>query len=115
MGVTKDHKGIEIEKFIIYRSWRRYVACLQGPQRDFKARCGQDLGHMPLLGPKCFEAPRLRPAWSIQSKKNRVFVSVLGLLAKKKALEMQEMVSHKDGWGSHVRKFHLRVTLRAIV
>ena len=43
MGVTKDHKGIEIEKFIIYRSWRRYVACLQGPQRDFKARCGQDL------------------------------------------------------------------------
>ena len=23
MGVTKDHKGIEIEKFIIYRSWRK--------------------------------------------------------------------------------------------
>ena len=33
-----------------------------------------------------FEAPRLRPDWSIQSKKNRVFVSFLGLLAKKKAL-----------------------------
>lgn len=30
-----------------------------------------------------FEAPRLRPDWSIQSKKNRVFVSFLGLLAKK--------------------------------
>ena len=52
-GVTKDHKGIEIEKFIIHRSRRRYVACLQGPQRDVKARCGQDLVHMPLLGLKC--------------------------------------------------------------
>lgn len=77
-GVTKDHKGIEIEKFIIYRSWRRYVACLQGPQRAVKARCGQDLGHMPLLGPKCFEVPRLRPDWSIQSKKNRILLASWG-------------------------------------
>lgn len=51
------------------------MACLQGLQRAVKARCGQDLGHMPLLGPKCFEAPRLRPDWSIQSKKNRVLLA----------------------------------------
>lgn len=68
---------------------------------------------------ECFEVPRLSLDWSIQSKKVRVFVSFLGLLpkghARRRPWEMGEIVYHKGDWGSHVRDFHLLVTLRAIV
>lgn len=35
---------IEIEKFIIHRSWRRYLALPMGPHGKVKARCTQTGG-----------------------------------------------------------------------
>lgn len=29
-GSAKDHKGIEIERFISHRSWRKYMDALRG-------------------------------------------------------------------------------------
>lgn len=40
-GLRKDHREIEIEKFITHRSWRRYMAQLKGPLREIKARSRQ--------------------------------------------------------------------------
>ena len=37
-GSTKDHKGIEIDKLITHRSWRRYIAHLEGPCGEVKER-----------------------------------------------------------------------------
>lgn len=56
-GSTKDHNGVEIEKFIIHRSWKKYAACFEEPHRRSKqglgkerAREREDLEQMPLLG-----------------------------------------------------------------
>lgn len=53
-SLTKDRKGIEIEKFMTHKSWRRYVVHLEGPHWEVKAgyrqREWQDLGHVPQLG-----------------------------------------------------------------
>ena len=40
-GSTNDHKGIEIEKFIAHRSWRKYTAYVEGPHGEVKAGCRQ--------------------------------------------------------------------------
>lgn len=48
-GSTRGHKGIEIEKFIGRRSWRKYTAYTGGAHGEVKAGCrqreGQDVGH----------------------------------------------------------------------
>ena len=53
MAQQQTTREMEIGKFIIHRCWRRYVACLKGPQRKFKRECRQrekqDLGHLPYL------------------------------------------------------------------
>ena len=53
-SLTEDRKGIETEKFITHKSWRRYVMYLEGPHWDINAGCRQrewlDPAHMPRLG-----------------------------------------------------------------
>lgn len=48
-GSTRGHKGIEIEKFIARRSWRKYTAYAGGAHVEVKAGCWQrerqDVGH----------------------------------------------------------------------
>lgn len=63
-GSTKDHQGIEIEKFITLSSWRK----------GHEGRSGQDArreqGRTWALA--YIRVPSLRPDWSIQTKKSRV-------------------------------------------
>lgn len=39
---TKDRNGVEIDKFIIYRSWRKYTACLEEPHRKSRQGVGRE-------------------------------------------------------------------------
>lgn len=86
---TKDHKGIEIEKFISHRSQRIYMAHLQGPPLQGgqgKVQAERAIGH----GAHAFSgvyrwsvgASKLRLGWSIETKDNRVWVSSKGVLPK---------------------------------
>lgn len=51
--LTKDHKGIEIEKFIIHKSWNMYKAGLKKScgevNTGYRQRIQKDLKHMSLL------------------------------------------------------------------
>lgn len=58
-------RAIKIEKFIIHRSWIKYLACLQGKGdqgREQTDKERQNLGHMTLLGSVH------RVLWSTQAK-----------------------------------------------
>lgn len=65
--------------FIIHRSWRRFTACLwesrsrQGAGRESSRT--QDTHLYQDLRVKCFGVPRLKPDWSICTKKSRYLVS----------------------------------------
>ena len=108
---TKDHKGIEIEKFVTHGSWRKCTAQPEWPHQEVKAECrlraGQDLGHRPFLEStgRVLGVPRLRLDLSIQTKKR--FGKLPGGLIYRahrgKALEGGESASHKRRYGSHIR------------
>lgn len=40
-GSTEDTRDTEIEMLITHRSWRKYLACLQGPHGEIRAGCRQ--------------------------------------------------------------------------
>lgn len=84
-GSTKGHKRIEIQKFIIHMSWRKYTAA-SGATRVGQGRVQrehwQDLGHMPLSGSSVgvfwSSCARVGP---IQTERSSL-VSILGILSK---------------------------------
>lgn len=122
---TKDHKGIEIWKFVIHRSWRKYVVCLPGSGRDVKAEgrqreCSRTCHTCLYLGPQveCFGVPSLSLDWSSQTKKRcsgKLPGASFLIGHKRKALGGRGEGFLKGQLGSHIRisgvTSHLPVTL----
>lgn len=73
---TKDHREIEIEKFMTCRSWRKYMAptaqgTTQWGQDRAQAERGRDWAHVfTRVHVQCFEVPELRLDGSIQTKRS---------------------------------------------
>lgn len=66
---NKFHKVIEVQKFIIHRSWGKVHFSRGHTGRSRQVQAGrQDLGLMPLLRSlgAVLWAPPLRPDWSLQ-------------------------------------------------
>lgn len=51
-GSTKDHNGVEIEKLIIHRSWKKYAACFEEPHRRSKQGLGKERERERERGPR---------------------------------------------------------------
>lgn len=60
---AKDHKGNEMEKFVIHGSYQKYLAHGMWPHRWLKQRADKEAATGEHLGLwiKCFGVSRLRP------------------------------------------------------
>ena len=50
LGSTTDCQGIEIEKFVTHRSWRRSIAQLEGTHREVQAEGRAEPGAYAFIG-----------------------------------------------------------------